>query len=139
MKNCVKLFGIIVLTAIIGLTTTSCASTGNSGSRQTVITISGMDQQFNNMYAFIGLTNPSGDTEAVGMPQRIRGETITWEMLNTEGNDASIEGRHSVVIRISESSVMNEHTVFIYDGIAPLQSIGRGRNTIPFDRFNQIK
>jgi hypothetical protein len=133
LKNAVKLFAVAAAVVLV-FTMASCASLLGSP-KQTVVTVTGIDSQYNDMYAIAGLSDVSGITAAAAMPQKISDGKITWQMLQMNGKDASVKGRHTVIIRISESSAMNAQTVFVYNGTALLQNIGRGNNTIPFEKF----
>ena len=133
IKNRAKFFA-AVGAAVILFSMSSCA-TFEQIFKPTIITVTGIDSQYNGMYAIAGLSKASGNTVAAGMPQRIIGRRITWEMLKKSGRGAPVMGRHSVIIRVSESSLMNEQTVFVYDGAAVQQKISWGNNTISFDKF----
>ena len=132
MKNMIKLFGIIAIVAIIGLSMVSCDSDPDPGTK---VTITGIPSQYNGKFAMlmVGFTDPF---EAYGM-LTISGTSATFELLDWD-NDAPILVRNgnypvSIIIADSMQAIVDDNEMYV--GIILSKAFSGDTVSIGFNEF----
>ena len=125
MKNRIKVIGIIVLLAVIGLTMIACGSSPSSGSSArssagTIrsVTITGIPAQYNNRFIMLTLdTGGRGARNVAWGTYTISGNSATFNLLDwvTDQPTAIREGNYGVniIIAANMSAIANDQHDYV--------------------------
>jgi len=132
MKNKFKLFGIIAIVAIIGLSMTSCGEACH-GDASASITVTGTGTQLAAGYwVFLSL-----DEKYYGYGTVSTAGTITINMLCFECDEPGFEtGTYTVYLRIDESSAQN--AAVMWEGGITNKNVPAGSSTITIDSLVEL-
>ena len=131
MKGMSKLFGIIVLVAVIGLSMTACGSESGVGS----VTIAGIPSQYDGKFAML-LVDRGSTTQGWNM-LTITGASATFNLLDWVNDRPTTlnEGNYSVSIVIAENITALTNEQYLYLGIILSRALSGETVSIGFGEF----
>jgi hypothetical protein len=135
-----RFFSVGLLVSILAATQffSGCASGPQTGgSSQKIITITGINPEFNGKYATVGFEENNAAV-AASLPGLISGGSVTLALLNAAAGNPPFtkDGSYSVGVLILNSNAISSENIIWKGGIK--SNINAATTTIPFSSLRQV-